>query len=560
MHQPPALGHHFPPGPAPWNQAPYQAPHQRELLVQPPEQYGSAPGTSATDAHSGAHMHWNPPSNPTNQQNLPHHSRSFRQDSVPNSSTFQGRATNAKRSAANVYNQHARGRFWNADNTSNQTKRSKFSDARQSDNDNNHSVHNNSVSGLKTNNRPSIQSSFRPQPDPVVSENVPMRRRNSNFEPSSNTAKMLLFVSHTYVKNQSKVALMHDRDFAVVKKQSQNPETVLFDGFDEEDVNCDPVVGLSQTVEKDYLRLTSAPKPADVRPPAVLKKALKNVKSRWKDQEADYDWVCRQLKSIRQDYKVQHVDTSDTVDVYETHARLALENGDLGEFNTCVAQAQGLYEKVERKEIIKDEFSAYRILYNLLVGAGEWEHAKLLTQFSAFERKRVATRFALGIRRAFLSNNYHLFFVLCANQPPRTMVSFLLDLLAPSIRSRALASCVVAYGPTTLPASFVLSELGWKEDLCLDVDIDSDSSASRASPEIEHDMEKQLRRLHVTNEPIWVQKALSFLIGINAVFEFVGQNSEAGIAGVVLNCKATRQKGVVIVGQKGLITHAGATR
>ena len=40
----------------------------------------------------------------------------------------------------------------------------------------------------------------------------------------------------------------------------------------------EPVKGSCMDIEKDYFRLNEAPDPSSVRPPAVLRKSLENVK------------------------------------------------------------------------------------------------------------------------------------------------------------------------------------------------------------------------------------------------------------------------------------------
>jgi hypothetical protein len=115
-------------------------------------------------------------------------------------------------------------------------------------------------------------------------------------------------------------------------------------------------------LEKQYLRLTSAPDPTTVRPLPILRQTLELLLKKWKD-ERNYTFICDQFKSMRQDLTVQRIQSEFTVQVYECHARIALEMGDLGEYNQCQTQLKQLYSKGIAGHSM--EFLAYRILYML---------------------------------------------------------------------------------------------------------------------------------------------------------------------------------------------------
>ncbi|CAG8647574.1 25655_t:CDS:10, partial [Gigaspora rosea] len=105
-----------------------------------------------------------------------------------------------------------------------------------------------------------------------------------------------------------------------------------------------------------------APDPSTVRPLRILKQTLEFLKAKWVEDQ-NYTYICDQFKSLRQDLTVQHIKTEFTVKVYETHARIALEKSDLGEYNQCQTQLKELYRLNIPGSVM--EFMAYRLLYFL---------------------------------------------------------------------------------------------------------------------------------------------------------------------------------------------------
>uniref|UniRef100_A0A1D1YV28 Leukocyte receptor cluster member 8 n=1 Tax=Anthurium amnicola TaxID=1678845 RepID=A0A1D1YV28_9ARAE len=221
-----------------------------------------------------------------------------------------------------------------------------------------------------------------------------------------------------------------------------------------EDIDWDSftVKGTCQEIEKRYLRLTSAPDPATVRPEEVLEKALTMVQISSKN----YLYKCDQLKSIRQDLTVQRIRNELTVKVYETHARLALEAGDMPEFNQCQSQLKSLY--AEGIKGCHFEFSAYNLLCVILHSSNNRELLSSMARLSAEAKKDEAVKHALAVRAAVTSGNYVLFFRLYKKAP--NLSTCLMDLYLEKMRFEAVKCMSKSYRPT-VPVSFIAQVLGF---------------------------------------------------------------------------------------------------
>ena len=199
-------------------------------------------------------------------------------------------------------------------------------------------------------------------------------------------------------------------------------------------VDQGPLVGRSQELEKKYFRLTSAPNPDTVRPLPVLEKTLELLKKKWK-KENNYSYICDQFKSLRQDLTVQHIKNDFTVNVYEIHARIALEKGDLGEYNQCQTQLRALYaQKIGGHPT---EFKAYRILY-FIHTCNRTDMNDVLADLTPAEKKEPAIKHALDARSALALGNYHRFFQLYLETP--NMGAYLMDMFVTRERLAALSN------------------------------------------------------------------------------------------------------------------------
>lgn len=150
--------------------------------------------------------------------------------------------------------------------------------------------------------------------------------------------------------------------------------------------------------------------------------------------------------------------------MYETHARVALECGDMNEYNQCQTQLKQLYAAGHKG--CEMEFVAYLVLYYVyLLGnkkytGGSSDLAFLLASLKPEARSHEAVAHALKIRQAVQSDNYATFFRLYQRTP--NMGNYILDLMLDNYRLQALQRMVRAYKPS-LPLDFVVRTLAFDD-------------------------------------------------------------------------------------------------
>eukprot|EP01060_Flectonema_neradi_P040708 TRINITY_DN9388_c0_g2_i1.p1 TRINITY_DN9388_c0_g2~~TRINITY_DN9388_c0_g2_i1.p1 ORF type:complete len:811 (+),score=138.32 TRINITY_DN9388_c0_g2_i1:74-2506(+) len=240
-------------------------------------------------------------------------------------------------------------------------------------------------------------------------------------------------------------------------------------GLEFAEEECAPIIGVCEDLEKTFTRSAAGLEhdPRDVRPEHVLRKSLKHIcEVRLRKEGDDQRIYCyEQFKSLRQDLTVQHIYTSFTTDVYETHARICLEHGDLGEFNACQAKLRAYHKRsdmiVSPDNVI--EFTAYRILYCALTKS----HADLAAEMenlSASDRQSPVITHALSIITALTPVSAYLLDKVYNDAP--NLGALLIDLFLPpprGLRMQMYLQLLKAYRPG-VPFNFMKQSLLFAEE------------------------------------------------------------------------------------------------
>jgi hypothetical protein len=186
--------------------------------------------------------------------------------------------------------------------------------------------------------------------------------------------------------------------------------------------------------------------------PFSKKVSLAQLLDKREKREKPYiPYINSQLKAMRQDLTIQHIRDEFTIQVYEAHARIALEEGDVNEFNQCQTQLMELYSDLP-EDGCQCEFSAYRILYSTFLQGkvgNELPIATMTGVLSALTDEHsqdAAVIHANRVRRAVEEKDYYRFFLLFKTVP--NLGIFLMKKMESDMRIVGLTRVLSCVKPT----------------------------------------------------------------------------------------------------------------
>lgn len=240
------------------------------------------------------------------------------------------------------------------------------------------------------------------------------------------------------------------------RSRAQRAQEIAAETGTEVDWSTFTVKGTCKTLEKSYFRLTSAPDPRTVRPQKILERALYLVCDKVRVGKENYFYAQDQLKAIRQDCTVQHIRNDFTVKVYETHARMAIEYGELADYNQCQSQLITLYG--EGLAGCVSEFLGYRILYQMFAQTSGYGEVLKSLKVSTAHADDPNVKYALMLRDAIQSNNFMRVFKLYGEVP--NLGKHLIDLFIDKERFKYLKIICKSFRPS-VPLGYVSKGLGF---------------------------------------------------------------------------------------------------
>jgi SAC3 family protein LENG8/THP3 len=234
-----------------------------------------------------------------------------------------------------------------------------------------------------------------------------------------------------------------------------------YPAYDDDDDDWQPnviVQGRCQELEKDFLRLNGPPDPSKVRPEPVIQRALDRIVDMIARSEQPYHYHWSQLKAMRQDLTVQHIQNETAAAVEEAFARVALEQGDMRNYQKCSTALRVLFDTGVKGCCA--EFDAYRILANVCQDhCTADEVLKAMKQAVAHGVGETAeVRHALAVQRTLTLGNSCGFWKLYVDAPHCGRL--IMDRAAPAVRLAATRALVSRFKPAA-DQRFCLAVLGF---------------------------------------------------------------------------------------------------